>query len=191
MNNVEIHNLSTSARRPVIRPATPDDQSAIGELLQVSYSRLMPTGYPPDTLAAALPLMTRANPALLSSGTYYLVEGEDGSALGCGGWTFEEPGSGVVVAGLAHIRHFATHPDALGQGVGRLIYSTCVAEALKDNISRFKCFSSLNATGFYAALGFERRNQINIKLGPDLDFPSVVMVADLHCDDRQVGGRNA
>jgi GNAT superfamily N-acetyltransferase len=78
----------------------------------------MKAGYDAFFLSAALPLMTRANPTLLQSGTYYLSETQDGTIIGCGGWTFERPGGGEVVPGLVHIRHFATHPDWIGRGIG-------------------------------------------------------------------------
>jgi len=46
-------------------------------------------GYPAELLARAVPLMARANPALLRCGTYYLAQGPEGDVLGCGGWTFD------------------------------------------------------------------------------------------------------
>ena len=54
--------------------------------------------YDPHGLDAALPYMSRANPRLLASGTYYVAE-IDGVAAGCGGWSVEKPGSGEIIAG--------------------------------------------------------------------------------------------
>ncbi|MBA4174894.1 MAG: GNAT family N-acetyltransferase, partial [Hyphomicrobium sp.] len=57
-------------RRLSIRVATPEDREAVTRLLQRSYPALMAGSYEPAVLAAALPLMTQANPALLASGTF-------------------------------------------------------------------------------------------------------------------------
>ncbi|MGI9475440.1 MAG: GNAT family N-acetyltransferase, partial [Hyphomicrobiaceae bacterium] len=129
----------------------------------------------PDVLAVAVPLMTRANPALLGSGTFYVAETADHQIVGCGGWTMQRPGTGEIVDGLAHIRHFATHPDRTGNGIGRALYDTCAREAKHAAVSRFECFASLNAQEFYMALGFEPIGRINISIGPGVDFQALHM----------------
>ncbi len=90
-----------------------------------------------------------------------------------------------MVHGLAHVRHFATHPQALGRGIGRMIFSKCIMDASKSDVTRFKCFSSLNAVAFYETLGFERQNRIDIQMGPEVVFPSIVMVMDVDHVSRQ------
>lgn len=159
-----------------IRVATPLDNSQIGDLLSRSYPELMAGSYDPIALAAALPFMTRPIEALLSSGTFYLAETKDRSVVGCGGWTRERPGSGKITPELAHIRHFATHPNWAQQGVGRALYENSMNAARSAGIERFECFSSLNAESFYAALGFNTMHRIDLPLGPDgILFPSVLM----------------
>jgi len=149
-----------------VRTATPADDALVSELLQASYPVLMRPSYEGDVLAAALPLMTRADPALLSSGTFYLVKIEDGRVVGCGGWTRERPGSGEVAPELAHIRYFAVHPERNRCGVGRAIYAKCEEKARSAGVRRFECCSSLNAEGFYAALGFRTVRAGNVAHGP-------------------------
>ena len=63
-------------RRLSIRVATPEDREAVTRLLQRSYPALMAGSYEPAVLAAALPLMTQANPALLASGTFVVAVAE-------------------------------------------------------------------------------------------------------------------
>ncbi len=135
-----------------IRPATPEDAAAVTAVLQASYPALMQGHYDPDALAAALPRMTRANGALLASGTYYVAKAAAGPLIGCGGWSFERPGTGAVEPGLAHIRHFGVAPDWTGRGAGRALYARCAAEARAAGASRFECFASLNAVPFYRLL---------------------------------------
>ncbi|WP_455178451.1 GNAT family N-acetyltransferase [Azospirillum melinis] len=87
----------------------------------------MPAGYPPEVMDRVLPIITRSNPALLGAGTYYLAEAADGTPAGCGGWSFDWPGEPArpQQAGLAHVRHFATHPGWLRRGVGRALFRRC------------------------------------------------------------------
>lgn len=158
-----------------VRVAVPLDRVAVDALLEASYPVLMRDSYDPAALAGALPAMTKANPVLLSSGRYYLAETGEGVAVGCGGWSFERPARGDVIPGLAHLRHFATHPDWTGRGVGRAIYALCETAARAESVTRFECFSSLNADGFYAALGFRVIEQIELPFGPDCSLPSLWM----------------
>lgn len=159
-----------------VRVATGDDEAAVTAILTASYPTLMPSEYERSVLDAALPLMTKANPRLLSSGSYFIAAAETGAPAGCGGWTRERPGTGEAADGLGHIRHFATHPDFTGRGVGRAIFAACRAQAGAAGIRQFECYASLNAEGFYRSLGFEAVAPIDVEMGPDLVFPSLKMV---------------
>ena len=102
-----------------VRTASLEDAEAVSALLQASYPSLMALGYDPVLFARALTLLTKANPALLSSGTWYVVElsGADGALIGCGGWARQRPDAPnePVDTVLGHLRHFATHPKWAGQ----------------------------------------------------------------------------
>jgi GNAT superfamily N-acetyltransferase len=163
--------LSTS----LIRIARPSDSEAVSALLAASYSNLLTACYDSDTLNRALPFMTRANPALLRSGTYYVAERGPGNLVGCGGWTTARPGSGEIIEGEAHIRHFATHPEWVGRGVGSSLLARCFSDARTLGIRKLHCFSTLNAERFYRASGFETIGPIGVPMGRSLIFPSVLM----------------
>lgn len=162
-----------------IRTSTPRDKSRITSLLQACYPVLMKKHYDGSVLTKALPLMTRANPKLLESGTYYLAESKDGTAVGCGGWTTERPGTGQTEKNTGHIRHFATHPNWVGKGVGRALFDQCRQSAKERDIKRFECYSSLNGEGFYQALGFSKVKLIEVPMGPDFTFASIFMKIDI------------
>lgn len=164
--------------RFAIRTSTTDDAAAVSGLLHASYPLLMKPAYPPDVLAAALPSMISANLDLLASGTYFVALSVTGEVVGCGGWTRQVPGTDVIEGNTGHIRHFATHPDWIGQGVGRALYTACEAQAAATGMVHFDCFASLNAEGFYATLGFERIEQIDIAM-PHVDFPGILMRREL------------
>lgn len=145
----------------------------------MSYPALMSGAYADSVLAAVLPAMTVAQTTLLVSGTYYLAETPEGTLVGCGGWSRERPGSGEVLAGLAHIRHFGVHPEWTRQGVGRALYTRCRKVAKEAGLTAFECYSSINGEPFYTALGFKRDRIINVEMPGGITLPSVRMMATL------------
>ncbi len=157
-----------------VRRTRPEDAAAVEHVLKSSYPALMALAYDAGLLARALPIITRSNPKLLGSGKYYLCQA-DGEAVGCGGWSFEEPGTADIEQGLAHIRHFGTARNWIGRGIGRLIYGRCEKQARAAGVRVFECYSSLNGEAFYAALGFSRIARIDVPIGPDLLLPSTRM----------------
>jgi N-acetylglutamate synthase-like GNAT family acetyltransferase len=164
-----------------VRLADSDDAAPVEALLQVAYPRLMTCLVQAEVLKLALPLMTRANLALLQSGNFYAAESAGGQIIGCGGWTLARPGepNGAVVPGLGHIRHFAVHPDWNRRGVGRAIFDRCASQAREAGIKQFECYSSLHAQSFYEAMGFISQGPMLLKLAPDVTFPAVRMTGQL------------
>ena len=158
-----------------IRVTTSKDAQSISDLLETSYPALMQDSYEEPVLAAGLSLICRANPSLLASGTYYIAETEDKVVVGCGGWTRERPGQGDVVPGLGHVRHFATHPAWLGQGIGRAIYLVCEQEARRAGVTQLECYSTMNAEGFYTALGFKYVGRFDVNLSNSVSLPGILM----------------
>jgi GNAT superfamily N-acetyltransferase len=158
-----------------IRLTTPADGLAVSGLLQASYPALMISAYDAGVLDSALPLMTRANPKLLASGRYYVARDSDGAVIGCGGWTPERPGTTESSPGIGHIRHFGTHPDWIGCGIGRAIYQHCEDQARAEGITVLECYASLNGVPFYTALGFVALAPIMVRLANIADLPSLHM----------------
>jgi N-acetylglutamate synthase-like GNAT family acetyltransferase len=162
-----------------VRVARPDDLKPVDELLKASYPALMASAYDPGLLAPALKLMTRANPTLLISGTYYVAESASGLIVGCGGWTRERPGTTTVESSLGHIRHFGTHPDWARRGVGRAIYQLSENAARAAGVKTFEAYSSLNGESFYRALGFDRVREMDMELNPQVSLRAVLMRRDI------------
>ena len=93
------------------RAARPEDAPQVENLLKTSYPALMADGYDEAVLSPVLPLITKANMALLTSKTFYVAASRDGSLIGCGGWTIDKPpGTDGVAGDHGHLRHFATPP---------------------------------------------------------------------------------
>lgn len=157
-----------------IRPALPDDHDLVTAILAAAYARLDDGSYDRDRLSEALPMMSKANPRLLASGTYFIAM-SDGEPAGCGGWTPEAPATGAIEPGVGHIRHFATHPDHLRKGVAQALLRHCLDEARAAGVTLMRSHSTLPAQRFYASAGFTRVRDIEVAMGPDVALPAIEM----------------
>lgn len=163
----------------MIRAANATDTNAVSILLEASYSLLLASTYDRSKLDLALPYMVKANPKLLVSGTYYVAELDTGTIVACGGWTVAKPGTGEIVEGEAHIRHFAVHPDRIKCGIGTALLTRCIKDARSGGVHKLHCFSTLNAEPFYRRLGFQTIDLINVPMTPTVDFPAVLMQLEI------------
>ena len=162
-----------------IRITTLADLAAVDALLAASYPVLLKPHYPPSVLVMALPLISRAQPGLIRSGTYFLAEDADGTVLAAGGWSHGVPQGGVGPRDLGHIRHVVTHPRAVRQGLGSAILRHAMCQALRAGITRLHCQSTRTAVPFFQALGFRVAGDIDITLRPGITFPAVQMTRPL------------
>ena len=157
-----------------LRIARPGDLGAVDALLSRAYPALLKADYPPSVLVTALPLISRANPSLMRSGSYWLAE-EDGRLLGAGGWTAASPVAGQGGRGIAHVRHLVTDPAHLRRGVARALMQAATAQAREAGARGIVAMSTRTAVPFYAALGFERIEEAEVPLRPGIAFPAVRM----------------
>jgi GNAT superfamily N-acetyltransferase len=162
-----------------IRATGAGDLPAIDALLCASYPVLLKPDYPPSVLVTCLPLISRAQPGLLRSGTYYMAADADGRALAAGGWTHSAPQGGVGPRDVGHVRHVVTHPDATRRGLARAILGRCFAAARNSGVRWMMCQSTRTAEPFYTAMGFQRRGEIEVMLRPGIGFPAVEMIRAL------------
>ena len=167
--------------RILVRPAHSGDAEEVSVLLAATYPVLLRDAYSAEVLASALPLVTKSNPRLLSSGNFHVAESDNGEIIGCGGWSFERPGSGEVVAGVGYIRHFATHPEWIRRGVGRALLLRCIAQAAAAGLGILECHSSLVAEGFYRSQGFVPVEKIDMEFASKVRFPGILMRLTIGC----------
>ncbi|NCO85594.1 MAG: GNAT family N-acetyltransferase [Rhodobacterales bacterium] len=163
-----------------VRTATWADIAAIDALLARAYPRLLRPDYPPSVLVTALPRISRAQPRLVTSGTYFVVEAQEeeeegGAILGAGGWTRDAPGGAAAHPGLGHIRHVVTDDRQVRRGIGRALMTHVIATARAAGLTRLDCLSTRTAVPFYAAMGFAALGPVTVPLGPGIDFPAVAM----------------
>ena len=159
-----------------VRTATPGDLAGIDALLARSYPALLKADYPASVLVTAIPLISRANPRLLASGSYFVVETAAGDIVGAGGWTRGAPMPGTPRGrSIGHVRHVATDPRQTRKGVGRALMDRVFATARDAGIGQLECHSTFTAQPFYEACGFHPIKEITVPLRPGIDFPAVHM----------------
>ena len=162
-----------------LRLARAEDQAVVDDLLQRSYPALLRADYSADVMQTIVPLIARARPELLASGRYFLMLDGD-RAVGAGGYSLAAPGPrggavGETEPGLAHIRHVATDPALVRQGIGRRLMAAVFSAAEAEGAAQFDCLSTLTAVPFYAALGFAVQGPVDLMLAPGLVFPAMRM----------------
>ncbi len=161
-------------RAIAIRATTADDLPVVDALLARSYPALLKRDYPPSLMVTAVPILARARPELVSSGTYYLAEDAAGRALAVGGWTPRRR-----VAHRGEIRHLATDPAAVRRGIGGAVLAHALAEAARAGLRHLDCLSTRGAVPFYRAAGFVETGARLVPLAPGIEFPVVAMVRRL------------
>lgn len=154
-----------------VRTAKAADISAVDALLARAYPRLLKADYPPSVMVTALPLISRAQPRLVTCGSYFVAEAEDGAIIGAGGWTPRNRTSEI-----GNIRHLVTDDRYVRRGVGRTILEMSHEQAVRQGIKLMNCDATLTAEPFYSTMGYERSGEIAVQLRPGIVFPAIRMI---------------
>lgn len=159
--------------------ATTGDFVAVDALLAQSYPILLKPDYAPSVMVLAVPLIARANPRLLSCGTYYVAR-SGGEIVGAGGWTPSAPGGASAQPLVAHVRHVVTDHRLTRRGIGRALVGHVVGTAAAAaGFSRLEAQATRTAVPFYRALGFKELGPVEVPLRPGIVFPAVSMARAL------------
>lgn len=153
-----------------VRTARSGDLAAVDAVLARAYPRLLKPDYPPSVLVTALPLISRAQPSLLASGTYYVAEDDVGQVVGAGGWT-----KGRASPELGHIRHVVTDDRMTRQGVARAVMTRVFETAQSAGIAHLLCYATRTAVPFYEAMGCATIGSMEMILRPGIVFPAIRM----------------
>lgn len=151
-----------------IRAADPGDLSALDRLFTTTYPKLLKADYPPSVLVTALPLISRAQPKLLQTGTFFVAE-LDGAIVGAGGWTPWRRSD------VGEVRHVVTDFRQLRRGIGRAIFRRIFEQVEAAGLRVLNCQATRTAVPFYQALGFVPLGPIEIPLRAGISFPAIQM----------------
>jgi GNAT superfamily N-acetyltransferase len=154
-----------------LRASNGHDLDAVDAMLSRTYPKILKNDYAPSVMVTAVPIISRANPALLRSGTYYVAEDSRGAILGAGGWTLK----GKTGEAAAEVRHLVVDWRVQRRGLGRRLMMGVFAEAKRFGIGRLDAQATLSAAAFYEAMGFEALARVNVPLRPGIEFPAVMM----------------
>ena len=148
-----------------IRVASAADIPALKDLIPASARALSQDYYSAAQIEAAIRYVFGVDSQLIADGTYYVAL-DDGTIVGCGGWSWRRTlyggdqrpmGGGAILdpsRDAARIRAFFVASSHARQGIGRRILTTCEEAALKHGFSRIELMSTLPGVPFYAEQGF-------------------------------------
>jgi GNAT superfamily N-acetyltransferase len=153
-----------------LRVATDADLTAVSDLLARSYPRLLKPDYPSSVMVTAVPLISRVNPGLVTSGRYYVAALAGHGVVGAGGWSGHSRANG-----RAELRHLVTDPRFTRRGIARRIVLSALNAASTQQFGTMRCLATRTAVPFYTAMGFSVIGPLDIGLAPGITFPVVQM----------------
>jgi len=169
-----------------IRPARDSDVPVLEELIPISVRGLQAATYSPAQMEAALGPVFGVDRQLIRDGTYFVVE-DEGSVVGCGGWSRrkavfggdrERAGEDTALdpaRDAARIRAFFVHPGLARRGIGRLILKRCEKAMRAAGFREAVLVATLAGEPLYAAHGYQVVERYEAPLPGGLTLPVVRM----------------
>lgn len=162
--------MSLEPAAPTIRPAVEADIAAITEIQEASILTLGAAVYGHTKAQAWARFGIEQSHGLLHQGEFFVAEAL-GLVVGVSGWS-PDPER----ADTAWIRYVFVRPEAAGRGLGRRLVATAESAALAAGRVRLMLWSSLNALGFYRALGYQRLRRATWPVAPRIELDYELMV---------------
>lgn len=132
--------------------------------------------YTPLQAAAVTEHVFGVDSQLVADQTYFIIEGDDGAMLACGGWSKRSTlfGSDRAKSGpdplldpaseAARIRAFFVAPEAARQGLGRALLRHCTEQAAAHGFHRLELAATLPGVPLYLDGGFDIVERFDIEL---------------------------
>jgi GNAT superfamily N-acetyltransferase len=187
---------------PVLRKATAADLEAIRSLIAASVRGLQHE-YSEDQREQALVSVFTPDTQLIADGTYFVLEAEDGSLAGCGGWSRRRTLYGGdhhhasrdaaqldPATEAAKIRAFFVHPAWARRGLGTRLLETCERAAWDAGFRRAEMGATLSGVPLYERHGYRRTGEILVDLPGREKLPVVRMEKAVTRPTSQGGDRS-
>ena len=169
-----------------VRHATLDDREAITRLIADSARHLSREHYDDAQIEAAIASVFGVDSTLIEDGTYFVAE-QDGTVIGCGGWSkrktlyggdqFSNRDTAMIdpASEPSRIRAFFVHPEHARKGIARAILSVCEREAKTHGFRALELLSTLPGIKFYEANGYSPTGNFDLELANGVKIPFVPM----------------
>lgn len=170
-----------------LRRATPADVPALEALIELSVRKLQAPDYSPAQIEGALGTVFGVDSQLIEDGTYFVIEAERNTIIGCGGWskrktlfgsdhrTGREDALLDPHQDAAKIRAFFVHPDWARQGIGSRILEACETAATEAGFKRFEMGATIAGERLYKARGYEVTDRFEVPLPNGASMPVIRM----------------
>jgi GNAT superfamily N-acetyltransferase len=177
-----------------VRVATPRDIPAITTLIEASVRALGAGYYDPAQIESSLRHLFGVDSQLIADATYYVVE-RGGELAAAGGWSrrrtlyggdqFKAEADPLLdpAQEAARIRAFFVHPRHARQGLGRMLFRRCAAEAWSAGFRRLELVATLPGEPLYHALGFTALEPVAARLPDGVELRCTRMSRPLEASD--------
>ena len=165
------------------RIANADDLPALRTLMARAIERLQDDFLTPEQVRASHKVMG-LDTQLVSDGTYFVIEDEDGRIVGSGGWSWRATlygGDDSVVTreplpldpatDAAKIRAMYTDPDFKRRGIGRLVLGLCEEAAREAGFARVEMMATMAGVPLYRACGYAPLDELQSASIDGVDVP--------------------
>jgi GNAT superfamily N-acetyltransferase len=168
------------------RLARDEDVHALTELIRISSRALQAPYYSTAQIEAALGPIFAVDRQLIRDGTYFAIE-QNGTIVGCGGWSkrkslygggSERPAEDAMLdptRDAARIRAFFVHPSWARRGIGKSILEACEDAIVSAHFLKADLAGTLAGEPLYAAFGYTVVERYEIPLTNGLSLPVVRM----------------
>jgi GNAT superfamily N-acetyltransferase len=172
-----------------IRPATAEDIPLLEGLIAKSARSLCRSDYTEAQIEAALKSAWGVDSELIHDQTYFVVE-EDGSIIGCGGWSRRKTLYGGdhqadrrsellnPAVDSARIRAFFVHPKAARCGIGTILLKKCEGAARAAGFRTIELVATLPGARLYSLHDYTEIGRGDYPLGDGVTIQFVPMRKD-------------
>lgn len=169
-----------------VRKATLADREAISRLIAASARGLSREHYSETQIELAISSVFGVDTDLIQDETYFVAD-QDGTLIGCGGWSrrkalyggdkFSNREAGMLdpAADPARIRSFFVHPEHARKGVARAMLSICEQQAKAHGFKALELMATLPGIKFYEANGYSRIGNFDLELADGVQIQFVPM----------------
>ncbi len=171
---------------PVLRVATPHDETAVEALMKESAAALFPRFYDEQQAESAVRYVAQVDPMLLADGTYFVLESGN-EVVACGGWSRRDrlyTGSGDSDSDArdldpssepARVRAMFVRADWTRRGLGRRILEECEAVARSEGFRQLYLVATMAGLPLYLAYGFRPLEETEVTMPDGVTIACVSM----------------